>query len=225
MSNADELSSWLATLPSEWTAGCDSVFTRAREAYDSPVRAYHNWLHVQACVAQIPSFVCDHPRRVFLALVFHDAIYTAGRTDNEAKSAELARALLGGCTSRPELDAIDRMIRATSNHHAHTASTDRDLAVMLDIDLSILGASREAYARYAHAIHEEFVPSATTDAQFRIGRLEFLERTLASPRLFITSEASRRWDARARANMAWEIDSLKDEQGLVERAVSALRRH
>lgn len=224
MSNADELSSWLASLPPDWTAGCDaSVFKRAREAYDTPLRAYHNWQHVEACVAQISSFVCDHPRRVFLALVFHDGIYVAGRTDNEANSAELARASLESCVSSTELDAIDRMIRATSDHRAHAAA-DRDLAVMLDIDLSILGASREAYARYAHAIHEEFVPSAATDVQFRIGRLEFLERTLASPSLFITPEASRRWDVPARANMAWEIDGLKGEQGFVERSVSALRR-
>jgi len=224
--NADELSSWLASLPPEWTARCGpAVFMRAREAYDTPVRAYHNWRHVEACVAQISSFVCDHPRRVFLALVFHDAIYIAGRTDNEANSAELARALLEGCVSSTELDAIDRMIRATSNHRAHAAAADRDVAVMLDIDLSILGASRETYARYAHAIHDEFVPSAATDGQFRIGRLEFLERTLTSTSLFITPEASRRWDAPARANIAWEIDGLKGEQGLVERAVSALRRH
>jgi len=226
VSNADDLSSWLASLPPDWTARCGaSVFLRAREAYDTPVRAYHNWRHVEACVAQMPAFVCDHPRCVFLGLVFHDAVYVAGRTDNEANSAELARAALAGCASSTELDAIDRMIRATSNHLAHAASADRDLAVMLDIDLSILGASREEYARYAQAIHDEFVPSAATDAQFRIGRLEFLERTLASPRLFITSEASRRWDALARANMASEIDDLKGEQGFVERAVSALRRH
>lgn len=225
MSNADELSSWLATFPPEWTAGCKpSVFTRAREAYDTPARAYHNWQHIESCVAQIASFRCDYPRRVFLALVFHDAIYVAGQTDNEANSADLARAVLDACVSSAELEAIDRMIRATSNHHAHATSADRDLAVMLDIDLSILGAPRDQYARYANAIHDEFVPTATTDARFRTGRLEFLERTLASPNLFITAEASRRWDAQARANIAWEIGGLKSEQGFVERAVSALRR-
>jgi len=214
VSNADELSSWLATLPSEWIVGCsESVFARAREAYDTPARSYHNWQHVEACVAKIGSFACDHPRRVFLALVFHDAIYVAGRTDNEANSAELARAALNSCMSSAELDAIDLMIRATNDHHAHAAFADRDLAVMLDIDLSILGAPRDEYARYANAIRDEFVPSATTEERFRIGRLEFLERTLASPNLFITSEASRRWDARARANIAWEIDGLKGQRG------------
>jgi len=213
MSNADELSSWLAKLPREWTAGCGAAtFARARAAYDAPVRPYHNWRHVEACVAQLASFACDHPRSVFLSLVFHDAVYVAGRTDNEANSAELARAVLEGCASTPELDAIDRMIRATSDHHAHANSGDRDLSVMLDIDLSIFGASRDEYSRYAHAIHDEYVPSATTDARFRIGRLEFLEQTLALPSLFITSEASRRWDGPARANLAWEIDQLKSER-------------
>jgi predicted metal-dependent HD superfamily phosphohydrolase len=85
---------------------------------------------------------------------------------------------------------------------------------MLDIDLSILGAPRDEYARYARAIHEEYVPAATTDARFRVGRLEFLERMLGAQSLFITPEASQRWDARARANIAWEIDQLKSEQGV-----------
>lgn len=228
MSNADDLSGWLAGVPREWVAGCGvSVFARARAAYESPVRQYHNWGHVESCVAKISSFACDHPRSIFLALVFHDAIYVAGQPDNELKSAELARRVLqaADCVSLDELDAVDRMIRATSNHLAHAATTDRDLAVLLDIDLSILGASLEDYARYARAIHDEYVPAATTDARFRIGRLEFLERTLASPSLFITRDAVQRWSARARENIAWEIQELKGEQGLVERAVSSLRRH
>lgn len=227
MSSAGELSSWLASIPPEWTAGCSvSVFADARAAYETPARQYHNWQHVESCVSQLPSFVCDHPRTVFLALVFHDAVYVAGRTDNEAKSAELARRVLDAdhCLSSDELDAIDRMIRATSDHHAHGPSAGRDLAVMLDIDLSILGASRDDYAIYARAIHDEYVPSATTDARFRIGRLEFLERALAFQSLFITSEATRRWDVSARANIAWEIDELKKEQGFVDRAVAAMRR-
>jgi predicted metal-dependent HD superfamily phosphohydrolase len=227
MSSADELSRWLASLPPEWTAGCSAnIFAEARAAYDVPPRHYHNWHHVEACVAELPSFSCDHPRRILFALVFHDAVYVAGATDNEAKSAELARRILAAddCVSSADLDAIDRMIRATSNHHAYASSTDRDLAVMLDIDLSILGATRGEYATYARAIRDEYVPWATTDARFRIGRLEFLERTLASQNLFITLEASRRWDVGARANIAWEIDQLKREQGFVERGVSAIRR-
>ena len=228
MSNPDELSSWLATIPEEWIDGCSpSVFDRARVEYESPPRRYHTWQHVEACVGELSSFACEHPRTIFLALVFHDAIYVAGRSDNEAKSAEVARAVLSAesSISATELDAIDAMIRATSDHLAHAATSDRDLAVMLDIDLGILGASRDDYARYAQAIHDEYVPSATSDARFRLGRLEFLERTLASPKLFITREASERWDARARENIAWEIEQLRDEQGVVERAVSALRRH
>ena len=211
MSNVDKISAWLATVPQEWIGDCRrTVFERARAEYETPPRQYHNWRHVEACVSLIPSFECEHPRTIFLALVFHDAIYVAGRPDNEVKSAAVARETLEAdhSVSAAELDAIETMIRATSNHLAHSATADRDLAVMLDIDLSILGASRDDYARYARAIHDEYVPSATTDASFRIGRLSFLERTLASPKLFITADASERWDAPARSNVAWEIQQL-----------------
>jgi len=215
VSNADELSTWIATIPPEWIGDCRAtVFERARAAYESPPRQYHNWRHVEACVAQISSFTCEHPRTIFLALVFHDAIYIAGRSDNETRSAEVARSVLeaDNSVSPADLGVIEAMINATSNHLAHANTTDRDLAVMLDIDLAILGASHSDYARYAQAIHDEYVPSATTDARFRVGRMQFLERALASPTLFITPEAAERWDAGARENVAWEMEQLRADR-------------
>lgn len=68
------------------------------------------------------------------------------------------------------------------------------------------------------------VSAAATDMPFRIGRLEFLRRTLDMPHLFLTTEGGHRWDERARANIAWEIATLADRQGLIERAISAVRK-
>jgi predicted metal-dependent HD superfamily phosphohydrolase len=95
---------------------------------------------------------------------------------------------------------------------------------MLDIDLSILAASHKDYARYAREIRDEYVPAAATPARFRIGRLEFLRRVLSMPHIFLTTEAQRRWDDAARANMAWEVAELTGEQGLLERGISAIRK-
>jgi len=79
---------------------------------------------------------------------------------------------------------------------------------MLDIDLSILGAQRADYARYAKAIHDEWVPAVTSELFFRIGRAKFLRGMLAAPHVYLTPIARERWDAAARANMAWEIAQL-----------------
>ena len=219
------LPQWIASLPIDWTRGCDTnSLERARGAYDSPGRHYHTWRHVERCVELLGTFSCENPRAVFLALVFHDAIYVPGRQDNEAQSAALARAELAISASipAPELDEIARMILATSDHHAYASRTP-DEATMLDIDLSILGASRDEYRDYARAIFDEYVPAVASEARFRIGRLEFLYKTAAMEHIFLTAHAQDRWDETARANLAWEIHSLSEQQGLAERSISAIR--
>jgi predicted metal-dependent HD superfamily phosphohydrolase len=225
--DAHALVSWFASLPPAWTEGCDvRVIERARAAYESWGRHYHTWAHVINCVEQLKTFECENPRAIFLALVFHDAVYEAGRVDNENDSALLARETLSELCSLPalELESIERMILATRDHHAQASSMSLDERTMLDIDLSILGISREGYARYAQEIHDEYVPRVTTDPRFRFGRLEFLRAMRAMPSVFLTAEAQRRWEDAARANMLWETAKLTEEQGWLERLLSAVHR-
>lgn len=220
------LTTWLATLPPEWLEGCDAgVIERARAAHETRGRHYHTWAHVVACVERLKSFPSAQPRVVFLALVFHDAVYVPGRKDNEQASAALARETLSAaCTvTSAEVDAIERMILATRDHHALSGTLSADEAVILDLDLSVLGASREEYALYATAIHDEYVPAAATDAQFRIGRTEFLRGMLAMPHVFLTGEGRRRWDGAARENIRWEVAELTSRQGVLERWIAAIR--
>lgn len=204
------LTVWLESLPHGWTEVCPiAVFERAKIAYESGIRRYHTWEHVLACVEQLRSFPLGRTRAGFLALVFHDAIYEPGRTDNERRSAELARAVLSECAiEESDLAAIQRMILATRDHLHEGRELPPDEQAMLDIDLSILGSEREAYARYAAAIRDEFVPAAATAGQFRIGRREFLARTLAAEHIFLTVEGRARWEATARSNLSWEAAQL-----------------
>jgi predicted metal-dependent HD superfamily phosphohydrolase len=220
------LSNWIASLPRDWIRGVDEdALVRAHAAYGSPGRHYHSWEHVLACVEHLRSVSCENPRAIFLALVFHDAIYVAGASDNEERSARLAHDVLAAEASLDgaELAAVERMILSTKHHLAHVDVVSGDEATLLDIDLSILAAPRESYARYARAIRNEWVPSAASDPAFRIGRLAFLCDMLAAPHVYLTSIARQRWEQAARANMTWEIGELNGRQGVIERAVSAIR--
>lgn len=220
------LSNWIASLPREWTARLDAeAFERAHSAYQSPGRHYHTWEHVVACVEELRSTSCDNPRAVFLALVFHDAVYVAGAPDNEEQSARMAREVLSasGTVDGDALEAIERMILATKHHVASADGASADDARLIDIDMSILAAPRNAYMRYARAIQDEWVPVPASEAAFRIGRLEFLRGVLAAPHVYLTSAAQERWDQAARDNIAWEISELTERQGMMERAVSAIR--
>lgn len=218
---------WLATLPDDWTRGVNrSVIERAYAAYQSPPRHYHSWHHVIACTEQLRTVPCERPRVVFLALLFHDAVYVAGRSDNEVRSAALAREVLAASESltAAELTTIEDLILATKDHHARLGVAGLDEAALLDIDLSILAAPRDEYMRYARQIREEWVPAVASDAEFRIGRVAFLRRMLTTPHVYLSANGQRRWDDAARANMTFELNALQNQQGLVERIVSAIQR-
>lgn len=208
-----DLACWLDSLPDEWTRGVDrSVVERAYAAYQSPGRHYHTWNHVIACVEQLRTARGERPRVLFLALLFHDAVYVAGRTDNEAQSARLAREVLGTRASLTpaELTGIEELILATKDHHSRMGVADADEATLLDIDLSILTAPREEYMRYARQVHDEWVPAAVSEAEFRIGRAAFLRRMLGAPHVYLTTDRQQRWDDAARANMERELEALNE---------------
>ena len=72
----------------QWRALC--------EAYAHPPRAYHHIGHVFDTLARFRDVANGpgwrRPAEVWAALLYHDAIYEAGRKDNERRSAELALA-------------------------------------------------------------------------------------------------------------------------------------
>src|SRR5690554_144693 len=65
-----------------------------RAAYDTPPREYHDWSHVGEVLRHFRDVAAgpgwSRPAEVWLAVLYHDAIYDAGRRDNEARSARLA---------------------------------------------------------------------------------------------------------------------------------------
>jgi predicted metal-dependent HD superfamily phosphohydrolase len=211
MTGQHSLGVWIASLPEEWTRGVDAVaFERARLAYDSPGRQYHTWEHVLECIEHLRDASCENPRVVFLALLFHDAVYVAGRSDNEELSARLAHDALSALPSisHRELAEIERLITVTKNHHARVGVAGPDEATLLDIDLAILASPRARYARYAKQIHDEWVPLVTSDTFFRVGRVKFLRGMLAAPQVYLSAKRREQWDRAARENMAWELAQM-----------------
>jgi predicted metal-dependent HD superfamily phosphohydrolase len=212
-----------AELPAEWMAGCSTeVLDIARRAYDSPGRFYHTWSHILACIDALRTIRCDESRIVFLALLFHDAIYVPGRADNEERSADLARDTLRRHSDlqEDEIGKIHGMILATRNHEIVESDPSRDLRVVVDIDMSILGSEESVYERYAEDVRREYCPAATTDAKFTTGRILFLEKVLAKPRIYHLPDTIAQWEARARLNVEGELARLKALQGPFWRAIT-----
>ncbi len=183
-----------------------------RARYGEPQRHYHTWAHIEALLGHYRRWVryLNRPGPVLWALYWHDAVYDPQAKDNEEQSAQLLLRDAAGHLSPQDMTFAAAIIRATATHtvpDALSASDTEDLALFLDMDLSILGAPQPVYDRYEQDIRAEyaFVP----EAAYRAGRGTILKDFLARPRLYFTDIAHTEWDAQARANLARAVGALE----------------
>ncbi|MGF1534711.1 MAG: hypothetical protein ACFCUI_13495 [Bernardetiaceae bacterium] len=174
--------------------------------YSSPSRHYHNLRHLAHLYAELLPLQhqLHDPEAVGWALFYHDIVYAPLRSDNEARSADLAEQQLTSLGLPPEtLARIRTHILATQTH---TSDGDGDTAYFLDADLSVLGASPEAYQAYAQGVRKEYwmIPQVVYQKERKKILLRFLERE----RLFLTDYFWDRYQARARLNLSNEIAQL-----------------
>ncbi|MEO1573551.1 MAG: N-methyl-D-aspartate receptor NMDAR2C subunit [Pseudomonadota bacterium] len=175
-------------------------------AWDEPQRHYHTQAHLAHCLrlAQDYAALAQKPAEISLALWFHDAVYKPMKTDNERRSADwAARFLREAGAGDATINTVDSMIMATC-HNA--PAPDADHALLVDIDLSILGADEARYDAYEQEVRREYrwVPGSL----FRRKRAALLAQFLARPRLYLTAELRDRFESQARANLARAIQSL-----------------
>jgi predicted metal-dependent HD superfamily phosphohydrolase len=174
------------------------------QAYSAPGRHYHNLTHIEDCLAVLEGVagLSERDRDVLTAAIWwHDIVYDPTRSDNEEESAKLAESNLA-----PDLrHDVGRLIRLTRTHDVQPA--DRLGAIMISIDLRIVGAEASAYAAYAAAIRREY--GHVPDDAYRVGRLAVLERFAARPAIYPDATFSARFEEQARANIAHEIKTLR----------------
>lgn len=174
--------------------------------YDESARKYHTVQHLQECLNMFES-VSDlvlRPAELEMALWFHDAIYDPIRTDNEIRSAELACSTLetGGVDS-VVINRISNLILATE----HVAVfSEADTRILVDIDLGILGATRERFIEYESQVRKEyaFVPESV----FWNKRRDILQRFIDRSFLYTTPYFQSEFERQARDNIAWSIAEL-----------------
>lgn len=184
-----------------------AAFQVVRDAYASDQRHYHTVEHILECLAYFDRVraLARRPDELEAAIWFHDAVYDISQRDNEARSAELARdqALQAGIPSETA-DRIAELVLNTT-HTAQAASSDAQL--LIDIDLSILGASPERYRRYEIDIRREY--ASAPDDLFRRGRLHVLNAFLERTGIYHTSYFYERLERQARENLAEAVEALQ----------------
>ncbi len=181
-------------------------FNKLIAHYSEPHRAYHNGCHIAECLREfdLATHLTREPAAVEAAIWFHDAIYNPQASDNEERSAELARQYLFAIGAKTVFaDSVATHILATKTHTAES----NDSGVMLDIDLSILGQCEERFLEYEAAIRQEY--AWVRDDIFREKRSEILTKFLQRPRLYVTDFFFVRYEKQARLNLEKSVRLLR----------------
>lgn len=175
-------------------------------AYATPPRAYHHFGHAQDVLEQVEQVQRElgwrHPDEVRLAALYHDAIYDPARKDNEARSADLARAHLARwMPARVDAERVAELIVLTARHgQFKPGELDPEAELFLDCDMAILGAAPEAFDAYHRGIAAEYRPHVPSWL-FKLKRKQFLKALLGAERIYLSPHFHARLDAAARGNL------------------------
>lgn len=181
--------------------------------YSGPGRHHHAWPHVAWCLDQLALLLdegagIEHVTDVFVAVLFHDAVYDPARSDNEAASALLAREHAPAYFPGVDLGRVERLILLTARHgKLDGTQLSAEERLFLDVDASVLGADPSTYRAYADGVRLEYEP-VVGRMKYTFGRKAFLMSLLAAPRIFLSDRYRGRLEARARENVKRELLGL-----------------
>lgn len=183
-----------------------SAFDALMRGWSEPHRRYHGPEHLRDCLTRLDEAPAGGTERdvAEAALWYHDLVYRAGASDNEACSAELARAaLVEGGVAPATAAEVARLVRAT-DHRA--PAEDPAAALVCDVDLSILGRPAEEFDEYERRIRDEY--RQVPDPLYRAGRTRVLTTLLAREPLFRSAWFRNRYEAPARSNLRRSLERL-----------------
>lgn len=182
-------------------------------AYSSNGRFYHTLEHIQHVLSIIHDLqktrshsLTPSPNyaAIEFAAWFHDVIYNPRAQDNEERSAEFAIEALQKLGIPIEIiNTVYSLILKTKKHQEPDSI---EAKILLDADLSILGASSSEYNAYAQAIRQEYF--WMSEVEYRAGRRQVLQGFLGREKIYFTDSMFTILENKARKNLQEEIASL-----------------
>lgn len=171
--------------------------------YSEAHRHYHNLEHIDCLLTRLEGMPGENDG-LELAVWYHDCIYDPASPDNEAQSAWHFSRILGPFLETSRRDEVCRLILATDHSRPRSGRGDENL--LIDLDLSILGAPEIEYDQYRDSIRKEF--SFVPDADYCKGRCAVLKKFL-SDKIFSTLHFAH-LEEMARSNLLREIAHLSE---------------
>lgn len=189
----------------EFKASFDS-YDALYAAYSEKHRFYHTVKHIGAMLGHYDAVkdLADRSAEVELAIWFHDAIYKPFSKSNEFDSAEWAKEFsLSNGYDQEGAERVHSLIMATLHNGD---AQDKDQKLIVDLDLTILGASPEVYEEFERNVRKEYkmVPSFI----YRKKRKELLESFLNNPSIYSLDYFKKKYESTARHNISRAIEML-----------------
>jgi predicted metal-dependent HD superfamily phosphohydrolase len=189
------------------TANAGPVYRALVLRYSEPHRHYHNLQHLAECLIEFDSasHLASDPVAVELAIWFHDANYDTHAPDNEERSADFTRQCIKQAKGSAVLcEAVAALVMSTKTHEP---SAHPDAALLIDVDLSILGQPQDRFQEYETQIRREYdwVPEST----FASKRAEILEQFLGRGSIYATEQFFMKYEQQALSNLRDSIRALK----------------
>jgi predicted metal-dependent HD superfamily phosphohydrolase len=182
------------------------LWQELEQNYGHKNRHYHTLRHIKCVLEALEAHqkaIQDWESMVF-AVFYHDAVYRVLKKNNEQKSAELAEKRLRSIRfPEPRIALCKKHILATKNH---TTSPNPDTNLLIDADLSILGAEWETYLEYTRQVRWEY--AVYPDLLYRPGRKKVLLHFLEMESIFKTAAFRQRLEEKARENILNEISLI-----------------
>jgi pantetheine-phosphate adenylyltransferase len=183
----------------------EEIFEQIVARYTESHRAYHTLEHIVTMLDDLEMIrdqVSDYTA-LALAIWYHDYVYDVHKdsnvASNEERSAYHAEKDLERINISPNrLVWILKAILATK-HTDECISVDQDTALLLDLDLAILGKEEHMFARYDEGIRKEY--SHIPEETFKTKRIEVLKGMLSRELLYKTKHFRAKYEHQAHENM------------------------
>ena len=181
------------------------LWQEVESQYADRARHYHTMAHIENLTKDLLPLKVSFQNWnvVVFAVVYHDIIYKASKSNNEEKSAGLAVKRLSDMGVQGEsIRRCGEFIMATKRHEP----VDDEIDLFTDADLSILGSAADAYQLYTQQVRQEY--SIYPDLLYKPGRKRVLLHFLEMEHIYKTSFFRDKYEATARRNLKDELEQL-----------------
>jgi len=184
----------------------ERIYRQLIRAWNARSRHYHSLAHLEACLREFDSVRANAQRagEVEVALWFHDAVYKTYSKHNEEHSAAWATKFLRAQGANDEEVARTHTYILATRHGAEALTGDA--ALVVDIDLAILGQSREVYDEFERNVRKEYW--WVSKRRYVKGRTAVLQSFLDRPRIYAVDLLRDKYESAARSNIQHAIARL-----------------